>query len=780
MQHVISQELIFDKLNAEQKEAVVNISGPVLILAGAGSGKTRALTHRVAYLLSQGVQPWQILCVTFTNKAATEMKERIRNMLHLAEEKDPTFGLPIDAASKAGSMPVMGTFHSICVRVLRRDIEKLGRDRNFVIYDSDDQERLMKKVLKDLRIEENELKARAALSYVGRFKSEALSPRDAMADATTDRLLRIVQVYSAYQKELALANAMDFDDLILETVRLFHEHPDVLNRYQDTWRYLHVDEYQDTNHAQYLFITLLAKKYRNLCVIGDPDQSIYGFRGADIRNILEFETEYPDAKRIKLEQNYRSAQPILTAADVLISLNPNRPEKRMWTDRKDGPLVVVQEVRDEKREAEEAISQIQQKQRDGVPLKEQVILYRTHAQSRLFEEACMRAGLPYRILGGVKFYVRKEVKDVLAYLYAILNPNDTVSMLRIINVPTRKLGDTTMGYIQAYASTNQMTLWNSLQHVDEIDEINEGAKNRIRQFTDVIRKYQALSLREVASSLAASLIEEVKMEAWLKEGTEEGEERWNNVQELLTVMHKYDALEPHASLTGFLEEVALVSEVDKLNAGNNDSLTLMTLHLCKGLEFEHVIMVGCEEGLFPHSSAVFDHAQLEEERRIMYVGMTRAKTHLRILFAQSRFLWGDRQSNAPSRFLADLPAEAIERRSDDVLSAFAWASASGQRAAHEMGTPSFGNTSRRSSSPLEPFKQDLNLEFNQDMGGNDSVNQDPDQAPLGGGMREGSRVSHPTFGQGTVTAKRGDVVDVLFDGGKKKTLALSIAPLKVI
>jgi DNA helicase II / ATP-dependent DNA helicase PcrA len=764
MNSALSHERIFDKLNDEQKEAVVNISGPVLILAGAGSGKTRALTHRVAYLMSQGVQPWQILCVTFTNKAATEMKERIRNMLHLAEERDPTFGLPIEAASKAGSMPVMGTFHSICVRILRRDIEKLGRNRNFVIYDSDDQERLMKKVLKDMRIEENELKPRAALSYVGRFKSEALNPREAMTQATTDRMIRIVQAYQNFQKELAEANAMDFDDLILETVRLFHEHPDVLDRYQETWRYLHVDEYQDTNHAQYLFITLLAQKYRNLCVIGDPDQSIYGFRGADIRNILEFETEYPEAKRIKLEQNYRSAQPILTAADILISANPNRPEKRMWTERKDGPLVVVQEVRDEKREAEEAIAQIQQKQRDGVPLKEQVILYRTHAQSRLFEEACMRSGLPYRILGGIKFYGRKEVKDVLAYLYAILNPYDTVSMLRIINVPARKLGETSLGYIQAYASQNQMSLWDSLQNVDMIPDVNAGAKDRITNFVNIIRKYQGMSHREVVSSLAASLIEEIKMEAWLKEGTEEGEERWNNVQELLTVMHKYDALDPQASLTGFLEEVALVSEVDKLNAGNSDSLTLMTLHLCKGLEFEHVLMVGCEEGLFPHASAAFDREQLEEERRIMYVGMTRAKTHLRILFAQSRFLWGDRQTNAPSRFLDDLPAEAIERRSDEVLSAFAWASERGTQKA-------------RNNQTLEPFRQEVNLEFNQDFAGDSAMNQDPEDQ---GGIRVGMRVVHPSFGNGSVTAKRGDVVDIQFDNGKKKTLALSIAPLKPI
>ena len=761
MSHILSQEKIFAGLNPEQQDAVISIQGPILILAGAGSGKTRALTHRVAYMMSQGVQPWQILCVTFTNKAATEMKERIRNMLHLAEEKDPTWGLPIDAASKAGVMPIMGTFHSICVRILRRDIERIGRNRNFVIYDSDDQEKLMKQVLKELRIEENELKPRAALSAVGRFKSEALSPADAKVQATTERMQKIIDAYVRYQKALASANALDFDDLILETVRLFHECPDVLERYQETWKYLNVDEYQDTNHAQYLFITLLAKKYRNLCVIGDPDQSIYGFRGADIRNILEFENEYPDAKRIKLERNYRSTQPILTAADILISANPNRPDKRMWTERADGPLVTVQEVRDERREAEEAINQIQRAQRQGTPLREQVILYRTHAQSRLFEEACMRAGVPYRIFGGIKFYGRKEVKDVLAYLYAILNPSDTVSMLRIINVPARKLGDTTMGRIQEYASQNTLTLWDSLLEIGSVSDVNGPTRDRIMQFTDLITRYRERASRMVASELAASLIEELKMEAWLKEGTEEGEDRWRNVQELLTVMHKYDALEPMASLTSFLEEVALVSEVDKLDQGSKDSLTLMTLHLCKGLEFEHVIIVGCEEGLFPHASAAFDREQLEEERRIMYVGMTRAKTELRILFAQSRFLWGDRQTNAPSRFLDDLPDTAIERRSDDVLSAFAWASAS-------------GGEKVQSGKKVEPFRQEMTMEFNQDFNMSADSNQDGEEMDIG------VRVAHPSFGAGTITGKRGDIVDVMFDSGKKKTLALSIAPLKTL
>lgn len=753
-----TSDVIFGTLNTEQRQAVEHVAGPVLILAGAGSGKTRALTHRIAWLIHQGVAPWQILSVTFTNKAATEMKERIKALLHITEGDGPG---PFDMQQdKQGRLPVMGTFHSICVRILRRDIERLGRDRGFVIYDSDDQEKLMKGVLKEMRIGEEELKPRPALGYISRFKSEALSPQEAMRDAVqgkADRMQVIANVYARYQNALKVSNALDFDDLILETVRLFHECPDVLDRYQETWRYLHVDEYQDTNHAQYLLITLLAQKYRNLCVIGDPDQSIYGFRGADIRNILEFQKDYPDATRIKLEQNYRSTQPILTAADKVISANPNRPEKKMWTERKDGPQIIVHEVADERREAEEVVKAVKQHEREGMPLREQVVLYRTHAQSRVFEEACMRNGIPYRILGGVKFYARKEVKDVLGYLYAILNPADTVSMLRIINVPGRKIGDTTVEKIRAFATANHLPLWESLLAVHHIETLDNGAKERIMAFGTLIAKYRLLSETRVVSALTEQLLEEIKMEHYLTEGVEDGEERWMNVQELLTVMRKYDMLEPRLSLTSFLEEVALVSEVDKLNEGRSDALTLMTLHLCKGLEFEHVMIVGCEEGLFPHSNSMFDKEQLEEERRIMYVGMTRARTQLRLLFAKSRYMWGEGKSNPPSRFLDDLPDEVIERRSDDLLSAFSWATGNAER--------------RMRGGKLEPFRQvddnqDVDIEFNQDIG-----TDEPDI---------GTRVEHPVFGKGTIKSKRGDVVDIVFDGGQKKTFALSIAPIKVI
>jgi len=748
-------ELILGTLNEPQRRAVEHTKGPLLILAGAGSGKTRALTHRIAALIAQGVPPWQILAVTFTNKAAKEMKSRIENLLHLTEGEDPSAW-----GSKSARLPVMGTFHSICARILRKDIEKLGRDRSFVIYDQDDQEKLVKQVLRDMKVEEAELKPRAALSYIGRFKCEALSPNEALKQSTTPRMETVCHAFAAYEKALRTANALDFDDLILEVVRLFHEVPEVLDRYQETWRYINVDEYQDTNHAQYLFTTLLAQKYRNLCVIGDPDQSIYAFRGADIRNILEFQREYKDAIEIKLEQNYRSTQLILTAADAVIAANPNRPKKKMWSERKEGPKVLVNEVESERKEAEEALRRITQFKAEGVALNDQVILYRTNAQSRLFEEACMRQGIPYRIVGGVKFYARREVKDVLAYLHVILNPADTVALLRIINVPSRKIGETTLERIRVWSSVNGASLWSALQRADEITDLNEGTKNRIAAFVKIITDLQGEMKHRVVADLTMRLLQRIGLEQWLKDDTEEGEERWQNVEELLSVMRKYDHLEPQIALTSFLEEVALVSEVDRLAELKDDAVTLMTVHLCKGLEFEHVTVAGCEEGIFPHASSVYDREQLEEERRLMYVGMTRAKTHLTLLFARSRMLWGETKSNSPSRFLDDLPDGVIERRSDSVLSSFAWAAERGQEEALTGGH-------------VEPYNQEkhLKMEFNQDVT-LDDASQEP--------MTEGTRVEHPKFGQGTVAAVRGGVADIAFDSGIRKSFALSIAPLKIL
>jgi len=753
----LTTDPLLASLNPEQRQAVMHTNGPVLILAGAGSGKTRALTHRIGRLMRDGIPPWQILAVTFTNKAAREMKERIRTMLHLEEGNDPA---PWEFSH--GRMPVMGTFHSICARILRRDIEHLSRERSFVIYDGDDQEKLMKSVLQEMRIDEGEIKARAALSYVSRFKSEALTPHDALPQATSDRMARIIRAYDRYQQKLVQSNALDFDDLILETVRLFREHPAVLDRYQETWRFLHVDEYQDTNHTQYLLITQLAAKEKNLCVIGDPDQSIYGFRGADIRNILEFEKDYPQAVRIKLERNYRSVQPILSAADAVISANPGRPEKKMWTQRTDGPKVTVHEVSDERREAEEAIKAVRSALQEGIPLREQAILYRTHSQSRLFEEACMRAALPYRLYGGTKFYGRKEVKDALAYLYLLHNASDTLGMLRVLNVPSRKIGTTTLGKVQAYASTKHLTLWETLRSAADVPDLDAGVRERIAAFVALIERFRDRAKDTVVSELLQDLLEAIRMEDWLKADGEDGEERWQNLQELLTVTHKYDALPPELSLSSFLEEAALVSEIDRHGEEQAEALTLMTLHLCKGLEFDQVIVVGCEEGLMPHANSLFDREQLEEERRLMYVGMTRARERLRLLYARNRFLWGQNKSGAPSRFLEDLPEDVIERRSDDLLSAFAWAGAAGV-------------TQVRRNARLDPFRQqDVSdvIDMNQD-NGDDDASQDLH-------IEAGTRIEHPAFGRGTVLSRRGDIVDIRFESGKTKTLALSIAPLKIL
>src|SRR3989338_5422 len=747
---------ILQSLNEEQRKAVEHTDGPTFILAGAGSGKTRALTHRIAHLMHQGVPPWQILAVTFTNKAANEMKERIRNLLKITS-LDP-LPHPLSSLSVTGTLPVMGTFHSVCVRILRRDIEHIGRDRSFIIYDSDDQQKFMREVLKEFHIDESELKPRAALGYIGRFKAEAVRPKEAEKDATTARLEQICRVYMRYQKKLQENNALDFDDLILETVRLFHECPEILDRYQETWRFRYFDEYQDTNHAQYLFITLLSQKYRNLCVIGDPDQSIYAFRGADIRNILEFKKEYPDAIEIKLERNYRSTQPILTAADAVIAANPNRPKKAMWTERSTGPHIVLHELEHERNEAEEALRAVEEQKQNGLLLNYQVILYRTNAQSRLFEEACMRFGIPYRIVGGVKFYARKEVKDILAYLHLLLNTKDTISLLRIINVPARKLGQTTLEKVQAHASAHELTLWDALKDARTIDTLEPSKKECIERFVLLIESYRQHAQKDVVSILTQKLLDDLGMERWIRDETDEGEERWQNIQELISVMHKYDTLPSESALFHFLEEVALVSEVDKLNEIKNDALTLMTLHLCKGLEFEHVIIAGCEEGIFPHSSSMFDREQLEEERRLMYVGMTRAKTHLRILFTDHRMLWGKEQCNAPSRFLDDLPNEVIERKSYTVLSNFGW-------------KPE--NTLPNKHKKLEPYRQHhtIDIEFNQDIDWEKMENEQNI-------FDEGARVHHPSFGMGTIISRNGDIVDVHFDGGERKKFALSIAPLK--
>lgn len=758
---------ILTGLNEQQKEAVNTLSGPLLILAGAGSGKTRTLTHRIANLMANGIPPWQILAVTFTNKAAAEMKERISRILHITTGEELSSSV-IGSGSGGGKLPVSGTFHSLCTRILRRDIEHIGRNRSFVIYDKDDQEKVMKEVLRDMGIAPEELKPKTALAVMGHFKCEAIGPAETRIKAMGATEVRTAEIYTAYQKKLLESNALDFDDLITEAVRLFTECPEILRRYQNTWRYLHVDEYQDTNRAQYLFISLLAKEHRNLCVIGDPDQSIYAFRGADIRNILDFTHEYPNARSIKLERNYRSTQEILDAADGVIAANPNRPQKKMWTDRKSGIKVDLKEVIDERREAEEAIRMAIAKRTAGVPLREQVILYRTNAQSRLFEESCLRAGIPYRILGGLKFYARKEVKDVLAYLHAILNQEDVVSLLRIVNVPPRKIGDTTLGRLRNFCAERTLTLWQAMKHIPMVEGITEGAKNRIGEFTALLEQGKIRAESAVVSDLTEWIIKKTGMERYVRDGTEEGEERWENIQELLSVTKKYDNLPAGESLVSFLEEVALVSEVDKLIDSGKDALTLMTLHLCKGLEFSSVMIVGCEEGLLPHGSSNLDRTQMEEERRLLYVGMTRAKDTLTLLHAMSRSRWGGTQSNPRSRFLDDIPSTVINPLSDMLESKYSWLSAP-----RSTSQP-------RALSPHPAVPQDPGEgpgvganEFNQDAE-NDWLGHIEEE------ITDGMRIMHKILGQGTVLRRSGDIIEVRFDSGSTKKLAIGIAPIRIL
>lgn len=740
---------IFAGLNDQQKLAVDTLKGPVLILAGAGSGKTRTVTHRIAHLIAQGVPAYQILAVTFTNKAAKELKERISRILKIAD----------GAGTEATHLPMSGTFHSICARILRRDIEQIGRNRSFVIYDSDDQQKVVAQILKDMNITPEELKPRTALSHIGGYKSEGIRAAQARSRGTSPAESRLAEIYTKYQKALLESNALDFDDLLMETVRLFEERPDVLKRYQDTWRFIHVDEYQDTNHPQYQFISMLSAAHRNLCVIGDPDQSIYSFRGADIRNILDFQREYKDAVSIKLERNYRSTQQILDAADAVISANPNRPPKKMWTDKKDGAKVTLQEVTDERRESEVAIKNILAFKAQGIPLNEQVVLYRTNAQSRLFEEACLRAAVPYRILGGLKFYARKEVKDVLAYLYTTLNPQDTISLLRIINVPSRKIGETTIARLQNFCNERGLSLWQAMKHIEMVDGIAEGAKNRISDFTVLVENLQQLSKTAPVSEVAASVLKRTGMEKWVRDDTEEGETRWENVLELLSVTKKYDNLPPEESITSFLEEVALISEVDKLSEGNHDAVTLMTLHLCKGLEFSCVTVAGCEEGLLPHSSSILDRQQMEEERRLLYVGMTRAKQHLSLLHTMSRTLWGKSQSNPRSRFLDDLPQALLDVKSEEITSKYGWLTSSAPE--KKWWKP---------AAPRNEFSQETaSDDMNQDW--LDHVEED---------IGEGTKIEHRTLGPGTVLHRSGDIVEVKFESGATKRLALGIAPIKIV
>ena len=638
----------FEQLNEMQQKAVLQQDGPVLVLAGAGSGKTGALTVRIAHLLETGVKPWNILAITFTNKAAKEMRERVLKLV------------------KSGGEDIwISTFHSTCVRILRREIHHIDYDNQFSIYDSGDQEKLMKEVFKQLGLDpmNKSFSARAAISIISGLKEEMVSWEDhaKTADRGDEKSAKITAVYRTYQNRLKENNALDFDDLIYKTVYLFRNHPEVLEKYQDRFRYIMVDEYQDTNTSQYELVYMLASKYKNLCVVGDDDQSIYGWRGANIRNILEFEKDFPNTVVIKLEQNYRSTKKILEAANSVIQNNNTRKEKALWTENDGGSILHIYKGENEYDEARFVAESIHEKLAEGRSFKEMAVLYRTNAQSRAVEDQFVKKGIPYRLFGGTRFYERKEIQDILCYLKVLANPADTIALRRIINVPKRGIGEASIDKVAAFAELNGLSLYDALTRLDEITEL----KTRVSKFRDF---YEIIvSLQEVAPTLsAAELIDTVVkrsgyMQLLMGEGTEEALSRLQNIDEFVSKAVEYDKNNPEGGLMGFLEEVSLVADIDSYQPGE-DAAVLMTLHSAKGLEFPYVFMIGMEEGMFPSYRAVVygGEKEVEEERRLCYVGITRAREELYLTHAKSRMQHGITQYNPPSRFLKEIPQDLVD------------------------------------------------------------------------------------------------------------------------
>ena len=624
-------------LNREQKEAVLCTEGPLLILAGAGSGKTRVLTYRIAHLIDEcGVNPWNILAITFTNKAAGEMRERVDKIVGYGSESI-----------------WVSTFHSTCVRILRRYIDRLGYDTNFTIYDMEDQKTVMKNVCSRLQIDTKMYKERMLLSVISHAKDEYISPNEFKLDAQGDyRQQKIAEVYLEYQNELKKNNALDFDDLIVKTVELFQSCPDVLEYYQERFKYIMVDEYQDTNTVQFKLISTLAKKYQNLCVVGDDDQSIYKFRGANIGNILNFEKVFPDARVIKLEQNYRSTRNILNAANGVIANNRGRKAKALWTENEEGNAITFQQFQNGYEEAEYITGEIQKKIRGGeAEYRDFAILYRTNAQSRLFEEKFLVANVPYKLIGGVNFYSRKEIKDLLAYLKTIDNGKDDLAVRRIINIPKRGIGAVTLNKVQAYADANGLSFFEALEDANEVPGLGKAVL-KVQPFVHLIHEMR-LKLSQISlEQLMEELLEETGYVQELKdEGTEEAEARLQNIDELISKVVAYEETAEHPDLSEFLEEVALVADIDSLEESDNRVL-LMTLHSAKGLEFPYVFLAGMEDGIFPsYMSIAADNPkeEIEEERRLCYVGITRAMRELTLTSARVRMIRGENQYNNISR-----------------------------------------------------------------------------------------------------------------------------------
>ncbi len=770
---------IYDTLNKEQKEAVFHTEGPLLLLAGAGSGKTRCLTHRIAYLIDEmGVKPWNILAITFTNKAAGEMRERVNQLVDYGADQ-----------------VWVSTFHSMCVRILRRHIDRIGFANEFTIYDTDDQKTVMKNICKRLDINTKIYKERALLGAISSAKDELIGVREYELNAANDMNQRTyAKVYREYQETLQKNNALDFDDLIVKTVELFKSCPEILDSYQERFQYIMVDEYQDTNTAQFELVRLLAQKNRNLCVVGDDDQSIYKFRGANIRNILDFEKYFPEAKVIKLEQNYRSTQSILDAANAVISNNERRKDKALWTERGNGELVHFRQFDNAYEEAEYIAGDVCRKVRkQGAQYKDFAVLYRTNAQARLLEERMIMEGVPYNVVGGTNFYARAEIKDILAYLKTIDNGRDDVAVRRIINIPKRGIGAVSVEKIEDYAQMRDISLYDAMELADEIMSLGKTAA-KIRPFVQLIRDLRKASSELTIAELIQEIVEKIQYAQYLQDNDDESaEDRIANVDELITKAVAYQEMHDEANLTEFLAEVALVADIDKVEDDDNRVL-LMTLHSAKGLEFPNVYLAGMEDGLFPGQSAIWtnDQEDIEEERRLAYVGITRAMNDLTLTCARSRMIRGETQYNPVSRFVREIPEELLDnklaepkraRQDRDILADIIGLGAK------DTGTKP-GSYDFRPKATLRPkvtAKADKPF-IAKDIG---SLNQLAGLSKGTAGMTAsapdyqiGDRVSHIKYGEGTVLGlvkePRDYKVTVNFDNAGQKIMYASFAKLKRI
>ena len=743
---------IYDTLNEKQKQAVMQTDGPVLILAGAGSGKTRVLTHRVAYLIDRaGVAPYHILAITFTNKAAGEMRERVDKIVGFGAEQI-----------------WVSTFHSTCVRILRRYIDRLGYDNHFTIYDTDDQKGIMKEVCKKLQIDTKMLKERTILSAISSAKDELIDPQEyEMQNGFDYNGGKIAKAYREYQATLKKNNALDFDDLIMKTVELFKADAEVLNAYQDRFQYIMVDEYQDTNTAQFQLIRLLADKYKNLCVVGDDDQSIYKFRGANIYNILNFEKHFPDAVTIKLEQNYRSTQNILDAANSVIANNVGRKAKSLWTANDAGEKIDFEQFDTGYEEADYIARDILAGVREGrYTYGDYAVLYRTNAQSRLFEERFVVSNIPYKIVGGVNFYARKEIKDLLAYLKTIDNARDDLAVRRILNVPKRGIGATTVGRVTDYADAYGISFYEALKRAEEIPSMGK-ASGKVKPFVNFIQMLRSKTELISVSDLLNEVIEETGYVAELEaEDTDEARARIENIDELISKVAAYEEGEEHPTLSGFLEEVALVADIDSLEEGS-DYVVLMTLHSAKGLEFPKVYLAGMEDGLFPSYMSIMSDdpvTELEEERRLAYVGITRAMKELSITCARTRMIRGETQYNKVSRFVKEVPSELLNG---------------------EIRQPSFlREQEERQSARCQKQKRPTVRQQPSGQSMQAKAFSSVNTAKTSLSYSVGDRVSHIKFGEGTVTGiiegGRDFEVTVNFDTAGTKKMFASFAKLKKV